>query len=237
MKFRIVFITLIFYIFNSCISVPKETVQLSTVIGTNIKVLENSHTTMVGLFYTEIINNINDFIEEVYAPFIINYVLKKELDNYKKNKSPSIFETIYTAASDDISKTATSKVLTDMSDFLNAAQRKIEKKRNELLIPVKKQRDSIILNINISYGNTMQANSSVTNYLQSISNLKESQQEVLSVIGLKGKAEELNKSLLKVSELTKTLLAKGKEIDLKSDEAFQKMKILTNTMKIITNKK
>ena len=124
-----------------------------------------------------------------------------------------------------------------MSDFLNAAQRKIEKKRNELLIPVKKQRDSIILNIKISYGNTMQANSSVTNYLQSISNLKESQQEVLSVIGLKGKAEELNKSLLKVSELTKTLLAKGKEIDLKSDEAFQKMKTLTNTMKSITNKK
>ena len=237
MKFRIVFITVTFYIFNSCISVPKETVQLSTVIGTNIKVLENSHTTMVGLFYTEIINNINDFIEEVYAPFIINYVLKKELDNYKKNISPSIFETIYTAASDDISKTAASKVLTDMSDFLNAAQRKIENKRNELLIPVKKQRDSIILNIKISYGNTMQANSSVTNYLQSISNLKESQQEVLSVIGLKGKAEELNKSLLKVSELTKTLLAKGKEIDLKSDEAFQKMKTLTNTMKSITNKK
>ena len=124
-----------------------------------------------------------------------------------------------------------------MSGFLNAAQRKIENKRNELLIPVKKQRDSIILNIKISYGNTMQANSSVTNYLQSISNLKESQQEVLSVIGLKGKAEELNKSLLKVSELTKTLLAKGKEIDLKSDEAFQKMKTLTNTMKSITNKK
>lgn len=59
----------------------------------------------------------------------------------------------------------------------------------------------------------------------------------MSVIGLKGKAEELNKSLLKVSELTKTLLAKGKEIDLKSDEAFQKMKTLTNTMKSITNKK
>jgi hypothetical protein len=237
MKLRITILLLTFCLLNSCVSVPKETVQLSTVIGTNIKVLENSHTTMVGLFYSEIINNINDFIEEVYAPFIINYVLNKELDNYKKNISPSIFETIYTAASDDISKTATSKVLTDMSDFLNAAQRKIENKRKELLIPVKKQRDSIILNIKISYVNTMQANSSVTNYLQSISNLKESQQKVLSVIGLKGKAEELNKSLLKVSELTKTLLAKGKEIDLKSDEAFQKMKTLTNTMKSITNKK
>ena len=82
----------------------------------------------------------------------------------------------------------------------------------------------------------MQANSSVTNYLQSISNLKESQQEVLSVIGLKGKAEELNKSLLKVSELTKTLLAKGKEIDIKSDDAYNKMKTLTDEIKSIIHK-
>jgi len=236
MKLRITILLLTFCLLNSCVSVPKETVQLSTVIGTNIKVLENSHTTMVGLFYTEIINNINDFIEEVYAPFIINYVLKKELDKYKKNISPSIFETIYAAASDDISKTSTSKVLTDMSDFLNAAQRKIENKRNELLIPVKKQRDSIILNIKISYGNTILASSSVTSYLQSISSLKESQNEVLSVIGLKGKTEELTNTLLKMSDVTKSLLTKGKEIDIKSDDAYNKMKTLTDEIKSIIHK-
>ena len=93
MKFRIVFITVTFYIFNSCISVPKQTVKLSSVIGTDLKVLENSHTTMVGLFYNEIMNNMNGFIEDVYAPFIINYVLKKELDSYH-NSQPSIFEAI-----------------------------------------------------------------------------------------------------------------------------------------------
>ena len=235
MKFRIVFIIVTFYFFNSCISVPKQTVKLSSVIGTDLKVLKNSHTTMVGLFYNEIMNNMNGFIEDVYAPFIINYVLKKELDSYH-NSQPSIFEAIEDAATKG-GKANTEKAYNDMSDFLKAARTQIEKKRNELLVPIQKQRDSIILNIKISYGNTILASSSVTSYLQSISSLKESQQEVLSVIGLKGKAEELNKSLLKVSELTKTLLAKGKEIDLKSDEAFQKMKTLTNTMKSITNKK
>ena len=231
MKFRIVFIIVTFYFFNSCISVPKQTVQLSSVIGTDLKVLENSHTTMVGLFYNEIMNNMNGFIEDVYAPFIINYVLKKELDSYH-NSQPSIFEAIEDAATKG-GKANTEKAYNDMSDFLKAARTQIEKKRNELLVPIQKQWDSIILNIKISYGNTILASSSVTSYLQSISSLKESQNEVLSVIGLKGKTEELTNTLLKMSDVTKSLLTKGKEIDIKSDDAYNKMKTLTDEIKSI----
>ncbi|MDB4192110.1 hypothetical protein N9757_00730 [Flavobacteriaceae bacterium] len=234
MKFRIVFIIVTFYFFNSCISVPKQTVKLSSVIGTDLKVLENSHTTMVGLFYNEIMNNMNGFIEDVYAPFIINYVLKKELDSYH-NSQPSIFEAIEDAATKG-GKTNTEKAYNDMSDFLKAARTQIEKKRNELLVPIQKQRDSIILNIKISYGNTILASSSVTSYLQSISSLKESQNEVLSVIGLKGKTEELTNTLLKMSDVTKSLLTKGKEIDIKSDDAYNKMKTLTDEIKSIIHK-
>ena len=234
MKFRIVFIIVTFYFFNSCISVPKQTVKLSSVIGTDLKVLKNSHTTMVGLFYNEIMNNMNGFIEDVYAPFIINYVLKKELDSYH-NSQPSIFEAIEDAATKG-GKTNTEKAYNDMSDFLKAARTQIEKKRNELLVPIQKQRDSIILNIKISYGNTILASSSVTSYLQSISSLKESQNEVLSVIGLKGKTEELTNTLLKMSDVTKSLLTKGKEIDIKSDDAYNKMKTLTDEIKSIIHK-
>tara|TARA_B110000902_G_C14240733_1_gene562358 strand:+ start:295 stop:939 length:645 start_codon:yes stop_codon:yes gene_type:complete len=214
--------------------VPKQTVKLSSVIGTDLKVLENSHTTMVGLFYNEIMNNMNGFIEDVYAPFIINYVLKKELDSYH-NSQPSIFEAIEDAATKG-GKTNTEKAYNDMSDFLKAARTQIEKKRNELLVPIQKQRDSIILNIKISYGNTILASSSVTSYLQSISSLKESQNEVLSVIGLKGKTEELTNTLLKMSDVTKSLLTKGKEIDIKSDDAYNKMKTLTDEIKSIIHK-
>jgi hypothetical protein len=237
MKLRILVTIAIVCLLGSCASVPKETVQLSTVIGTDLKVLQNSHTTMVGLFYNEIINNIHNFIEEVYSPFIINYVLKGELKKYNNNVSPSIFGVIKKAASDGVGKAETREVLVEMSDFLKAANAQIEKKRNELLEPIQKQKDSVIRNINNSYGNTVLANSSVTNYLQSILNLKESQNKVLSIVGLKGKAEELNSTLLKVSDFTKSLLTKGKEIDINSDDAFDKMKTITDEIKRITNKK
>jgi uncharacterized protein YqgV (UPF0045/DUF77 family) len=236
MKSRIVITLAIICLLNSCISVPKETVQLSRIIGTDLTVLQNSHTTMVELFYNEIINNINAFIEEVYAPFIINYVLKGELKNYKNNVSPSIFGVINKAASDGAGKAETGEVLVEMSNILKAANTRIEKKRNELLDPIQKQKDAMLRNINTSYENTRRANSSVTNYLQSVLSLKESQREILSIVGLKGMDEALNNTLLKVSEITKSLLIEGKEIDIESDDALDKIKKIAAKIKSITNK-
>ena len=237
MKSRIVIILAIVCLLNSCVSVPKETVQLSRIIGTDLTVLQNSHTTMVELFYNEIINNINAFIEEVYAPFIINYVLKGELKNYKNNVSPSIFGVINKAASDGAGKAETGEVLVEMSNILKAANTRIEKKRNELLDPIQKQKDAMLRNINTSYENTRRANSSVTNYLQSVLSLKESQREILSIVGLKGMDEALNNTLLKASDVTKSLLIEGKEIDIESDDAFNKIKKIAAKIKSITYKK
>ena len=77
----------------------------------------------------------------------------------------------------------------------------------------------------------------LTNYLESTLKVKESQKQVLSIVGLKGKDKELNNSLLKVSDFTKLILAEGKEIDIKSDTAFAQMKIISDKIKSITNKK
>ena len=123
-----------------------------------------------------------------------------------------------------------------MSHFLKAANTRIEKKRNELLDPIQKQKDAMLRNINTSYENTRRANSSVTNYLQSVLSLKESQREILSIVGLKGMDEALNNTLLKVSEITKSLLIEGKEIDIESDDALDKIKKIAAKIKSITNK-
>ncbi len=67
--------------------------------------------------------------------------------------------------------------------------------------------------------------------------MKESQKEILSIVGLKGMDEELNNTLLKASNITKSLLIEGKEIDIKSDDAFEKIKKISAKIKSITNKK
>jgi hypothetical protein len=81
--------------------------------------------------------------------FIINYVLKGKLKNYKNNVSPSIFGVINKAASDGAGKAETGEVLAKMSYFLKTANTRIENKINELLGPIQKQKDAILRNINM----------------------------------------------------------------------------------------
>ena len=235
MKLRILVILAITFILNSCVSIPKETVQLSQVINKDLKVLQSSHKTMVTLFYKEITNNINDFIEDVYTPFIINYVLKKELESYNK-KEHSIIGALEDAGKIG-GKAETEKAFNEMTEFLRAANTNIAKKKNELLDPIQKQEAAILLKIDASYKNTMLANLTITNYLESVLKMKESQKEVLSIVGLKGKDTLLNNTLVDMSEFTKSLLAEGREIDIKSNDAYDKMKTISDKIKSITNKK
>ncbi len=58
----------------------------------------------------------------------------------------------------------------------------------------------------------------------------------MEIIGLEGKDEELNKVLLKTSEIVKSAITKGKEIDIKSDAAFSKINEISNQIKTITKK-
>lgn len=234
MKIKIISVLITITIFTSCASIPKETVQLSKVIGSDLVVLHNSHRKMVELYYDKIINDINAFVDEVYSPFVIHYVLNIELDKYK-NGEPSIYGTIELAGT-TMGKSETDDALNIMEEFIGDAKNQIEKKRNELLKPIVKQKRDVIDNINKSYENTIYANSTITGYLESTRKVKESQQEALSLIGLQGKDEQLNDVLLKASDIVNTALKQGKEIDIKSDEAYDKIEEIANQIKKITDK-
>ena len=74
----------------SCASIPKETVTLSKTIGSDLQILHNSQRNMVQLYYNGIKHNINAFIDDVYAPFIIHHVLEIELNKHKKRRIVNI---------------------------------------------------------------------------------------------------------------------------------------------------
>ena len=235
MKLKFIVTLTVVTILSSCASIPRETVELSKVLGNDLKVLHNSHKTMVELYYNEIIDDINIFIDDVYSPFVIHFVLKDELQKHK-NQEQSIYGIIEEAGKTG-GKTETDDALNIMTEFLEDANAQVEKKRKELLSPIIKQRNDILSKINYSYENAIYANSTVTGHLESIRKVKESQQEALSIIGLEGKDDELTKVLLQASELTKTAISKGKEIDIKSDEAYSKIEEISNQIKSLTNKK
>tara|TARA_R110002073_G_scaffold108336_9_gene243690 strand:+ start:120437 stop:121144 length:708 start_codon:yes stop_codon:yes gene_type:complete len=222
------------FLISSCVSIPKETVQLSQALGNDIKVLHTSHRNAISIYYQKIKDNIDIFIKDVYSPFIINYVLKKELASYKSDQE-SLFKSLNDAAQKNDVKD-TEKATKDMQDFLEAANRQIEKKRSELMNPIVSQETELLLKIDQSYQNASYANSTITAYLQSIRKVKETQQEALSMIGLKGLDSTVTNKLLRLSDGINEAIQKGKEIDTKSDDAFNKIKEITDKIKDLTKK-
>lgn len=231
---NLIIIIVIGVILNSCASIPKETVSLSKVIGNDLVILNNSHIKMVELYYDKIINDVNIFIDDVYAPFIIHYVLNAELEKYT-NGEESLYSTIERAGKVE-GKSVTDSAVVVMTEFLNDANKQIEKKRSELLDPIKSQENEILDSINQSYKNIIYANTTITSYLESTRKIKESQEEALSLVGLRGTDEKLDSILLQASNIVNIALEKGKEIDIKSDEALEKINEISNEIKNLTNK-
>jgi hypothetical protein len=58
--------------------------------------------------------------------------------------------------------------LSKLQEFLEAANSKIQFKRNKLHTPIIKQEKEIFITINTSYANITYANSTITNYLTSV---------------------------------------------------------------------
>jgi len=81
------------------------------------------------------------------------------------------------------------------------------------------------------------ANTSITVYLQSLRKLKEEQEQALSIVGLTGADTLVSNSLASLSEQIEEVLKKGKEIDVKSDDAYKQLQELSNKIMKLTSKK
>lgn len=233
MKTGFLSVIIVSIILVSCVSVPRESVTLSRVLGNDLIALHNSHRELTTMYFRNIKNDINVFVDEVYAPFVIHYVLKVEFERYKTGET-SLFSSVENAARiEGIAETE--EALNSMLEFQHAANTQIQSMRNELLDPVLKQEMQVIDGINKSYEQAIRANLAITGYLESVRKVKESQQEVLAMAGLQGTDSLITGNLLRVSELVKTAVKKGKELDIKSDGALLKIEEISNKIKNFTN--
>ena len=218
----------------SCASILKETVTLSKTIGSDLQILHDSHRNMVQLYYNGIKLNINTFIDDVYAPFIIHHVLEVELNKHKRGES-SIYGIIENAGKKG-GKDETEEALNVMLEFQEAANQQINAKKAELLSPILQQEREILSAIDQSYQNTIYANTTLTTYLVSVRKVKESQNEALSFVGLNGLDTTVTNQLVELSGFIDMILEKGEKINIKSDEAQQQIEDIVNKIKELTNK-
>lgn len=218
----------------SCVSIPKETITLSKTIGSDLQILHNSHRNMVQLYYNGIKLNVNTFIDDVYAPYLIHHVLETELNKYNRGESSmySIIENAGKMGEED----GTKEALKVMLEFQEAANKQINLKRNELVSPILQQEIEILATIDESYQNTIYANTILTAYLVSVGKTKESQSEALSIASLDGLDTKVANRLIELSDFMDMAIDQGRKIDIKSNEAQQQIEEIINKIKELTNK-
>jgi len=197
-----------------------------------IKELKKSHINTINIYYHDIESKTNRFIDEVYGPFIIRYVLEAEFDNYE-NDEESIIAYLEKASQPDAGKKETDKALQGMVDFQNQATKMIAQKRKEVLKPIKKQKRQLLKTINQSYDNAIAANATLTGYLKSVKDVKDTQTEALSILGVE--REKIDHTLLQTSYKLDQIINQAQEIDNKSDKAREKINKLIDQIKNITN--
>lgn len=215
---------------SACMSVPPETISLSRTISNDLVALHDSHHNMAEIQFAQIKQDINDFVDDIYAPFIINFVLKDELEKYKKNQ-PSLYG--YIEAGKNGNDKEIKEAVEVMFEFQEAANEMIETKRSELLGPILDQEAQVLDNIEQSYDNVTYGSAAITNYLESVRKIKHTQGQALERVGLKSIVDNVNNSVTRVSTFVSSALAKGKEIDITSDSAFNDIETITKQIKDI----
>lgn len=233
-RLKIIASIIVLTILGSCASIPRETVLLSQTLGKDLKELHSSHRNMVQLYYKKIKDNINVFINEVYSPYIINNMLEAEMQGCKEGE-PSLYKAIEDARK-LATPEATENAMEYMQDFLEMVRLQIEEKRESLFSPIATQERKLLDKINHSYENVLLANTSISNYLKSIRKLKETQQEVLSMVGLSGADTAVINSLMTVSEKVNEAVKTGKKIDIESDKASEEIREVIEKIEQLTIK-
>jgi chaperonin cofactor prefoldin len=235
---RIVAIALLFILLG-CAQVPKESVELSTTVGRDIAEVYRAHRELAIILYTRIKSDINKFIDEVYAPYVIKELLAKDQARFNQGNQLSLFFALNSAVQQPDNKNAQLKALDFMDIFVRKLRARIESYRAELLQPVMDQEKRLLSAIDRSYNQIHYANSIVTGHLASIVKVHDAQEEILQKFGVEGLRKDVGENLAEVSNKVASLVETGKkaeeEIEKTTESAQGKSKKLQEKFNEIKN--
>ena len=226
-------IPILFFLFASCVQIPSESIELSKMMGEDLKEIQRSHIALVNMHYNDLEKNINNFVDNVYAPYQIGKLVEADIQDMKDGLDDTLSGMLASAPNDT---EAAKNALEFMDDFVRLLRKEIEAYRLELLWPVQKQRQELLNQLHISYGNIIGANASITAHLSSIKKVKDAQNDLLQQLGIE---RDINAEIrLKMADMSSKIneaLDKANEIDYQSDDAIDQFNNIKNKIVNLTN--
>lgn len=219
--FSLVFPALLISFLSGCASVPVETVDISTKLGQQLQSLNQSHVSYINLFYDQIDSRANRWIDEIYAPEIISAqlggktgaILLRAIDAAKKG--------------DEDAKDA----VTLLTRYLEQVKKAIDIKRNELLSPVQQARKKALASVEIAWGQATLMNVTLTNYLQSLSKLRQSQDQLLAQVGASDLQDQAAEKISSISNNIDQILNDAKDHGANLEELTKRVEVFIQSVR------
>ena len=217
-------------LFTGCAQVPKESVELSATVGRDIAQVYKAHRDLAIILYGRIINDVNKFIDEVYAPYQIQRLLQADHEDFKRGDPHSLFYALAKAIKEPNNTDAQKMAVLAMDIFVQVVRGEVESYRKERLAPVLAQQKQVLSAIDRSYNQIHYANSIVTGHLASIAKVHDAQEELLKEFGLEGLRVEIGQNLANTSNMVAEFVEKAKSVDGTMAEMDKKIQELTKEL-------
>ncbi len=206
MRFRFLFVLVVFNTIVGCAEIPKQSVELSATLGKDLTEVQRSHLKLVDLYHSKLEADANKFVDRVYAP----YQIQKTLAEFQG----PLVDAITKGASPSSSVNDKREAFEMLEVYLSTVRENVETFRTRTVAPILSQKALVTTRINETYANMFQANGAVTGYLASVVRVKDMQNEILAKLGAPNLQEQISTSLADTSEQIDRLAqraATGKE--------------------------
>ena len=185
---RHVALTLGALLFMSCAQVPREAVELSATVGRDISTVYEAHRRLAQTLFTRMRRDVNRFVDDVYAPFMIRFVMNRQRElatsQNPDDRRKSILLAIDEAFKPGASSERQDDALKAMEILVKKLRGDIESVRSQLLDSLNGQEHEVLGSIDRAYEQLHYANSIVTGHLASVVKVHDAQAELLQSIGV-----------------------------------------------------
>ena len=204
-----VFITLLLPLgIVACDTVPDEAVTLADTVGRDLEEVHRAHRELANLLYGRVEAEINHFIDDTYRPAYIALFA----ENF------DLPDAIQQAMRDD-----PDDLLDLLTDFVSQATVDIEAKRRELLEPIQAENTMVIEEIDAAHRQIQQGHDVVVSHLRSVRAVRDTQNELLSEVGLGDLRQRIATRTAEVSSRVGDLVVRARGAETQIDSAAERI--------------
>lgn len=206
---------------SSCAVVPKESVELSATVGRDVVEVYQAHKELATILFTRMKNDVNTFVDDVYAPYQIGKLLEMDFLDANSGEFESMTGSIIDAAQNSSDAAKQKQAIGFMKDFVSVVYEEVEEYRKILLAPIEEQELEVMAKIDRSYNQIIYANSIVTGHLSSVRRVHDAQEDILNKFGVENLRAETVEKLSNYSVGVDKILKDVKKVNV--DDVEQQM--------------